>query len=474
MMEQTISQQLARFITQTTFDDIPVRIIDKAKRHILDTLGAGIAGAISDEAYKVCLLRNRLEGAHINQSIVAPLWGRGQSISPRYAAFANAIAAHAFELDDTGGCDHSGAVVIPAAFAALKLCQRPVTGKRFITAVILGYDMARRALEVCGAYEPHNEAGWHSTGTCGTFGAATAVGYLLGLNVQQMQWALGLAASFSGGLWAFIHDGAQSKRLHAGHAAEGGLVSATLAEVGYTGPEMIFENVWGGFSKTYALESQDLFAWTHELGVNWKLGRVSIKPHASCRSSHAAIDAVNDLIVVHRIDVQNIHRIDVRLNCFVYGMCGGRELDPMAATQMSIPYGIAARLVFGAASLSAYSTQNRHDPRILSIMEKIFLIIDEEMPADEEPVVTLTLVDGQSYTLQVPMPLGSPTNPVSDEVLLAKYRSLASMVLPLSFVDDLSQKVFSLEALDNMTAVEKILEAKPLDCLVQGADGVFK
>lgn len=473
-MNQTISQQLATFITQTTFDDIPAPIIDKAKRHILDTLGVGIAGAISDEVYKISLLLIRLEGTSLNQSNTVPLWGCGQNVSPRYAAFSNAIAAHAFELDDTGGCDHSGAVVIPAALAALQLCNKAITGKAFITAVVLGYDIARRALEACGAYEPHNEAGWHSTGTCGTFGAAAAVGYLLGLNKKQMQWALGLAASYSGGLWAFIHDGAQSKRLHAGHAAEGGLVSATLAQVGYTGPEMVFENVWGGFSKTYAPTSQELGAWTRELSKNWKLERVSIKPHASCRSSHAAIDAVNDLIIAHHINVQDIIRIDVRLNSFVHGMCGGRELDPMSKTQMSIPYGIAARLVFGAASLSAYSTQNRHDQRIASIMEKIFLIIDEKMPPDEEPVVTLTLSNGQSHILQVPMPLGSPVNPVSDKALLAKYHSLASMVLPLSVVDDLSQKIFLLEALDNMAVVEKLLAEKPLDCLGQGAERVLK
>ena len=100
-------------------------------------------------------------------------------------------------LTTTGGCDHSGAVVVPAAVAAVELADRPVTGREFIDAVVIGYDVARRPLEACGAYEPHNGAGFHSTGTCGTFGAAAAAARILGLSVRETQNALGLASSFS-------------------------------------------------------------------------------------------------------------------------------------------------------------------------------------------------------------------------------------------------------------------------------------
>ena len=131
-------------------------------------------------------------------------------MTPLNAALVNGTASHAFELDDTGGCDHSGAVVVPAAVAALELAGRPVSGKEFITAVVLGCDIARRALEACGAYEPHNGAGFHSTGTCGPFGAAAAAAKILGLNALQTRHALGIASAYSGGLWACVHDGAQN------------------------------------------------------------------------------------------------------------------------------------------------------------------------------------------------------------------------------------------------------------------------
>ena len=181
------SEALARFIVETPLSAIPVEMYRKAERHTLDTIGAGIAGAISLEAQ---LLVKTLVAAG-EPSGASALWAAGRTLPPISAALVNGTAAHAFELDDTGGCDHSGAVVVPAVFAALTLVDRVITGKELITAVLLGYDVARRALEACGAYEPHNAAGFHSTGTCGPFGAAAAAGRILGLNVEQMTMALG-------------------------------------------------------------------------------------------------------------------------------------------------------------------------------------------------------------------------------------------------------------------------------------------
>ncbi len=230
-MKQTIAGRLGTFVADTIFEQLPREVVEKAKRHILDTFGAALAGATSEEAARAREALLAVEG-----SGTAPVWGKCESVAPRNAALLNGIAAHAFELDDTGGCDHSGAVVLPAAVAALSLLDKPVSGRAFITAVVLGYDVGRRALEGFGGYRPHNEAGWHSTGTCGTFAAAAACASLLRLGPTQARSCLGLAASFSGGLWAFIHDGAMAKRVHAGRAAESGLLAALLARANITGP----------------------------------------------------------------------------------------------------------------------------------------------------------------------------------------------------------------------------------------------
>lgn len=457
------SALLARFAAETRYEDLPEDVVAKAERHILDTIGAGVAGAISKEAH---LLRASLLEAGEAPSGRATLWGEGASMTPLNAALVNGTSAHAFELDDTGGCDHSGAVVLPAAAAAVELAAaegRTVSGREFITAVVLGYDVARRALEACGAYEAHNGAGFHSTGTCGPFGAAVAAGRILGLNAQQLTMALGLASSYASGLWACVHDGAQSKRLHAGHAAWGGLSAAILARRGFTGPSQVFEDVWGGFEKSFAPSTRDPEAWTAKLGVNWKLRRVSIKPHASCRSTHSSIDALDNLMAEVGFTADEVAAIEVVINPFVFGMCGARDLHPMNSAQLSIPYALAADLVFGNAQLASYARTRRNDPRVAAAMAKVKMTVDDTQKDDDEPIVRVTLADGRTFEERVPMPLGSPVNPVSDEALLKKFRSVTEMVLPADTVEMLARRLMHLREVDDVARdVMTLLAQEPV------------
>lgn len=452
------SAVLARFICRTTYEDLPDVIAQKAVRHILDSIGAGVAGAIAPETQLLLrTLRAAGEGAG-----KATLWGAGETASPLNAALVNGTASHAFELDDTGGCDHSGAVVLPAAVAAAEMVGRPISGKEFITAVVLGYDAARRALEACGAYEAHNGAGFHSTGTCGPFGAAAAAAKILDLNEHQTQMALGLATSFASGLWSCVHDGAQNKRLHAGHAAWGGLMSALLAQQGFTGPTMAFEEVWGGFNKSFAPASSDPDAWLRDLGKNWKLARVSIKPHASCRSTHSSIDAVDNLMAANGFGAGDIEEILIVINPFVYGMCGKFAVDPMNAAQLSIPYSVAADLVFGSASLGSFAKSRRRDPRVADMMKRIRFEVDKTQKDDDEPIVRVALKDGRRFEERVPMPLGAPSNPVTDEALLKKFLSVTSLVLTDADAHELARRLMALPDADDVKVeIVSILAAAP-------------
>ena len=447
MSEEVLkSTALARFVVETPSEAIPRAMVDKAVRHTLDSIGAGVAGAVSVEAQRLtAVLREEGEG-----SGKATLWGQGATMTPLNAVLVNGTASHAFELDDTGGCDHSGAVVVPAALAAVEMADRPITGRELLDAIIIGYDVARRPLEACGAYEPHNGAGFHSTGTCGTFGAAAAAARLLGLDVTATQNALGLASSFSSGLWCCVHDGAQSKRLHAGHAAYGGLMSAVLARRGFTGPGKVFEEVWGGFNHSFAPTSSDPDAYLRELGDNWKLARVSIKPHASCRSTHAAIDAVDNLRARHGFSAEDVEDILVRINPFVFGMCGHSARHPMNSAQLSIPYSVAADLVFGSAGLPSFARSRRDDPRVIDMMARIHFEVDHTQKDDDEPTVRVTLKDGQSWEEHVPMPLGAPTNPVTDEALLKKFCGVVGMVFDEATTKELADVLKALESVENV------------------------
>ncbi|SAK60830.1 MmgE/PrpD family protein [Caballeronia temeraria] len=452
MRERVLSEQLANFIADSSFDDLPHEVAGKAKRHLLDTLGAALAGARTAPA--------RAARSVMDSTGDAIVWGTSRRANARDAAFINGIAAHALELDDSGGCDHSGAVVVPAALstlAALGRVERPVSGRELLHAIVLGYDIARRVLEACGGYSAHNGRGWHSTMTCGVIGAAAASARVLGLDARGTGAALGHAASFAGGLWGFIHDGSQTKRLHPGRAAEGGLTAALLAAQGVSGATHVFEDVWGGFLRTFAADSACADALVAELGANWKIMRCSIKPHACCRSIHSALDALIELArggpVAH---------VRVTLSEFVHGMCGDRKPVNLASAQMSMPYALAAALVFGHAGIEAFVERARIDARVTSMMQRIVLEPDALLADLDEPEVTVTYADGTTRSLQATIPLGDPRRPLDDAQLLAKYRSLADDVIGSDAATALAHAVLN---------VEECADAKALERLLVGRDG---
>lgn len=444
--------ELARFVSETRYSDLPESLVARAKNHILDTFAATLAGSNSPIALAV-----QQGVAAEGCAPVASVWGSKLQTSPRNAAWLNGIAAHMYELDDTGGCDHSGAVVLPAVMAVLPLCPTPVSGQALITAVVLGYDTGRRVLEACGGYAPHNEAGWHSTSTCGVFGAAAAVASLLQLNQNQTAQALGIAASFSGGLWGFIHDGSQSKKLHAGRAAEGGVLAGMLASRGLTGPSQTFEDVWGGFLKTLAPESRQPQALTADLGHIWKLNRCSIKPYASCRGTHSAIDAVGLIMTEQAVHPDQIARIHIHLNPFLLEMCGNTDLDSLAAAQMSLPYAVAARVLFGHAGLDAWDSDKRSSAGIANLLQRIHLCVEANHDSNEEPVVELETRSGQRFKRQVTIPLGAPQNPLSDEALMQKFTQLSQRVLTEQQTLALQAYCVSLEQQQDLTGLISLL-----------------
>ena len=441
--------RLAKFVVETKFDDLPADLVEKTKRHILDTIGATLAGSNSD------IVKSAKHAFDLHETGGDVLiWGSNDHMSARNAAFINGIAAHAYELDDSGGCDHSGAVVIPAIMAAIQSTDKKISGQEFITTVVIGYEVARRVLEACGGYSPHNGAGWHSTSTCGVFGAAAACARILGLDVAQTISALGISGSFSGGLWAFIHDGSLSKRLHTGRAAEGGLLAVFMSVQGITGPSKIFDDVWGGFLKTMAGDEAVPEALDDTLGEVWKLNRCSIKPYASCRGTHSAIDAVEMLLKKLEIEPEGIKYITIEMCGFLMDMCGSNNIETLSSAQMSIAYALATNLTHGAADLDAYSEECRSSPEIQSWFDKIKLKVNDQLSEDGEPIVSMKTIDGRTASICVETPLGSPSNPIGDVQLIEKFTNLSLLAISEKHSKQLLKKILNLENIDD---VEKIM-----------------
>ncbi|NTJ61933.1 MmgE/PrpD family protein [Agrobacterium rhizogenes] len=449
-MSDNLTQALAELVCSTSYEAFPPETIHKAKLHILDTLGAAIAGSASRETDAVVAMLGIQAGT--GSSLI---WGRSIASDARTSAFVNGVSAHAYELDDSGGCDHSGAVVLPAVLAALGDHKGPVGGRDLLRSVLLGYEIGRRVLEAVGGYEEHNGLGWHSTGTCGAFGAAAAVGSLVKLDATAMASALGTACSFAGGTWAFIHNGSSTKKLHAGRAAEGGLMAAYLARHGFEGPDSVFElERWGSFFATFGAGKGDPQALVRDFGDYWRLNRCSIKPHATCRGTHAGIDALDLMLQDRGLAPTDIVAIEVDISGFQYGMCGGKVISSRAQAQMSLPYALAARLRYGKVFLAELEEAAWSAAEIGPLMERITVRIDPALKDEDEPAITIVTAAGERHRLVVEFPLGGPQNPLSDERLIGKYAALAGMVLPASKVDVLSDYVLDLE---NQTDARSLL-----------------
>ncbi|WP_079210563.1 MmgE/PrpD family protein [Brucella pituitosa] len=450
-----ISDALAALLTETSECAFSDATLEKSKAHILDTIGVSLAGARSFETQKMLEVLQPSPG----QGHCA-VWGTSCSTDARTAALINGVSAHAYELDDSGGCDHSGAVVLPAVIAALADIAEPVTGAAFLRSIILGYEVGRRVLEASGGYETHNGQGWHSTGTCGVFGATTAVGSLLKLERHALSSALGTACSLAAGTWAFIGNGSSAKKLHSGRAAEAGILASFLARSGFQGPETVFESdQWGSFFATYCGNQADPQTLLRDYGVFWRINRCSIKPYATCRGTHSAIDAINLIFAKNGLDAANVAKVEVGMSAFQFGMCGSKSVTTRAQAQMSLPYAMAARLHYGKVFLDELAHRAWEAPEIIDWLDKMTVAVDKTMADEDEPEVKIITHSGEAHRQRVEAPLGGPDNPLSNEEITAKYYDLSKGILPLAQIDAIRRLIVDLENLPDVRSLLPLLQS---------------
>ncbi|MCO5091853.1 MmgE/PrpD family protein [Bosea sp. (in: a-proteobacteria)] len=434
----TLSQTLAATYAKLTADALPAETVHAVRRHLLDTLGAALAGARQPETNIAAAAAKAILGG----AGQARLWGRGERLSVGGAALANGVAAHALELDDASGCDHSGAVVVPAVLAALEALPERVDDGDLIAAICAGYDLGRRMLEAAGGYDAHNGAGWHSTGTCGAFGATAAVARLRGLDEATMAQAFGIAGSMSAGNWSFLMDGAMTKRLHCGLPALAGNLAVELALQGFTGPAKVFEADWGGFFRTYAPATAQPEMLLRELGKDWRIHNSSIKPFASCRGTHSAIEIM--LALAPEVGADAIAEVEVGTNAVVARMCGNQDIRNLVDAQMSIPYSVAVAWRRGAADLAAFDEDVRAAADVRDAVGRIRVVHDEAVKTGIAARLRAVLADGRVVERRIDVPLGSPGNLLPDAGIERKYRDLVRPVLGEARTEELAQRIWKL------------------------------
>lgn len=443
----TKSAELAEYFASLEFDCLPQEVVAAAKGCILDTLGCIFAGT----AVEVMpgLVKELVEDG---SQFEATLPGFGQKTSVLTAGILNGTMGHAVEMDDVHkqAKSHAGTVVIPAALASGE--QKAVSGKAFILAVVVGYEVMLRIGIGINA-SSHRLQGWHATGTCGTFGAAAAAAKLSNFTKEQFISALGLAGTQSSGLWAFTADGANNKMFHAGSAVMAGLLSVKLAKAGLTGPSEILEARDGGLYRASS-KGYELDRVTDHLGECFHITQVSKKPFASCRSMHPPIQAA---LAAKRkgIMIETIKRIKVKTYEVARVQCGftNTPKNPSEA-KFSIPYGVAIALLDGNALIDQFTQKRINNDDWLDLAKRVEVHADDgftsKYPNQWGCSVEIETTTGETYLETVSDARGDPVKPFSKKEIEEKFRYLAKKSLSRQQADQVIYNVDQLEYLETI------------------------
>lgn len=435
---------------------VPAGVRRHAIRLITDVIGAGTYGAGTAQGQAIFEVAQRQFGPG-----EAVAWGRGVRLDPAGAALVNAAQAHAYELDDyvPAGKTHPGTVIVPTALA---VAPGGTSGEELVTAIIAAYDVMVR---VAYALNPNSTRGrgFHITGVSGPVGAAAAAGRLLGLDEDDLTSAIGIAASCSAGIFAFSAEGAMTKPLHAGRAAEAGIVAARLARAGFQGPTAALEADDGGLLNAFS-DDPRVSELTRDLGSRFEVANTAIKPYPCCGSIHSSIDAMFELRTEHGLAASDVDSITVHnasgviLQCgFDYTGTGG----PLEA-QMSLQYCLAAALVDGAIGLEQFGPERRSDPQLVELAARVDFAVDPEIdatyPRGFPARVRVLRTDGKMLESRIPAPLGTPDNPIDEQGLRAKFSDLTTSSMSSSLRDQLLEVLGMLDLASDLSTVTELLE----------------
>ncbi|MFY3696590.1 MmgE/PrpD family protein [Achromobacter xylosoxidans] len=413
------SATLAAFAANLRFEDIPAPVLRRAEDLLLDCLASILAGAAS----RPVLAIDRYAAAMGPADGPSEILINRRRTSPVFAAMVNAAAAHVVEQDDVhnGSVFHPAAVVFPPALAVAQALGR--SGRDLLVAAVAGYEVGIRVGEFLG--RSHYKI-FHTTGTAGTLAAAAATGRLLGLSPAAMLDAFGSAGTQAAGLWEFLRDAADSKQLHTARAAANGIAAAYLAQEGFTGARHILEGPQGmaaGMSS-----DADPARLTDRLGTRWALAETSFKFHASCRHTHPAADALQQVLREHKLAESDIARVVAQVHQGAIDVLGP-VVDPRTVHQSKFSMGTVLGLIArqGRAGLPEFDAA-LDDPAVADFRGRVTMELDPEVdgayPQRWIGKVTVHTRDGRVLHGRVDEPKGDPGNTLSRDEIEAKTLSL--------------------------------------------------
>ncbi|WP_457553660.1 MmgE/PrpD family protein [Desulfobacula sp.] len=421
-------EKIIDFLENFELDKIPKSVILEAKRAVLDTTGCMIAGIDTPLGEGLHKLSHRFE----DKNGVTVL-GRKIPISPFMAAMCNSYMANAHDADDGHRRSrlHAGGIIIPAALAVAE--ETRSTGKAFLEAVIIGFELGHRAGMVTTTWETY-----HGSAMGSTFGAAAASGRLLGLSSEQIINAMGIAEMQAPN--CMLMGWIEAKKIPMvkegmGWSAASGIMSAYMAQSGITGTLTIFK-------------SDEKLSEIEKLGENFEISHRYYKPHPGCRWTHVPLQTLQTLMADKAINPEDVEKITIRT------LTKAANLDDpspstMEDAQYSIPFVIAATLVDGEFGPGQMTFEKLHDPKILAVARKICIEaapeFDKFFPGLIKNQVRVTTKQGNRFSAQSQKVKGDENFPLSDREIKNKFTWLSRNRLEKGQAQSIIDDIWSLE-----------------------------
>jgi len=458
-----LTDYVAKFITGTRASRIPTAVLHHAKRSILDGLGLALAGNAAESGH---IVRAYLKSLGIPLDKGSTVIGTRLKVPPRFAAFANGIAIHADDYDDTqlavakdrvyGLLTHPTAPALPPVLALGEAVN--ASGLDVLAAYLIAVEVETKIAE--SIHPRHYADGFHSTATIGAIGAAAGAARLLSLDTYQTAQALGMGASQAAGLRE--NFGTMTKPFHPGRAAESGVLAAEMIKLGWTAAPNVLEAPRGFFKA--AGGGYDAAAIQGKLGKPWSFAfpGVSIKPHPSGSLTHPGMGAMLELIHRHDIRPADVRRVRVGTNRHMPNTLIHRKPVNELQAKFSMEFCMAILLLKRKAGLAEFTNATVHRADVKKMIAKIdFGVHPEAEAAGYEKMTTLIdieLHDGRVVSGRADFGKGSPANPMSDDEVANKFRECASWgKLPRSNQEKLIDRVFHLDKVKRVRELTSLL-----------------
>ena len=458
-----LTREVAAFIVATAYDALPADVIELARKSILDGLGLALSGSVAESGHIVqaYLRSQKLSG----QTTVI---GTSQRVPERFAAFANGIGVHADDFDDTqlavandrvyGLLTHPTAPCLPAALALAESLD--ASGRDFLLAYNLGVEVETKIAE---AISPrHYQHGFHSTATCGVFASAAAAARLYGLDLDTTRRTLSIAASQAAGLRE--NFGTMTKPLHAGRAAEAGVIAADFARAGWTAARGILESPRGFFQAHGG--GYDLTAIAGKLGNPWTFAipGISIKPNPSGSLTHPGMTTMLELILEHDIKPGDVDRVDVGTNHNMPNALIHHQPKNKLQAKFSMEFCMAILLLERRGGLPEFTDEVVNRPDVQEMIARVNFGVHPQAEAagydKMTTIIDIHLKGGRVVSGRADFGKGSPANPMSYDEVADKFRGCAEFAgWPAGKSEKIVETVRALEGLESVRALTALLAA---------------